>query len=126
MSKRTPPPVGTGVVTIITVLLVLTLSVFSALTLTSARADLALSQTNADTVTAYYKADAEATALYDEFAHRSTDTELDTTIEMTATQSLRLHLTREEGAVKILAWQTVPTEDGMELGEDTLPVWDGN
>lgn len=41
-------------VTVFTVLLVLTLSVFSALTLTSARADLALSRTNARTVSAYY------------------------------------------------------------------------
>ena len=50
-------------VTVFTVLLVLTLSVFSALTLTSARADLALSRTNARTVSAYYAADAEAAAL---------------------------------------------------------------
>ena len=43
--KKSPPPIGIGVVSIMTVLLVLTLSVFSALTLTSARADLSLSQT---------------------------------------------------------------------------------
>lgn len=45
---------GIGVASVITVLLVLTLSVFSALTLSAARADLALSRRNADTVTQYY------------------------------------------------------------------------
>lgn len=54
MSKRAAPPVGIGVITVITILLVLTLSVFSALTLASARADLALSTRNAETVTSYY------------------------------------------------------------------------
>ena len=54
MSKRAAPPVGIGVITVITILLVLTLSVFSALTLASARADLALSKRNAETVTSYY------------------------------------------------------------------------
>ena len=56
-------PVGVGVLTVLTVLLVLTLAVFSALTYTSARADWALSRINADTVTAYYAADAEAARL---------------------------------------------------------------
>lgn len=54
MSKRSSPPVGIGVITVVTILLVLTLSVFSALTLASARADLALSKRNAETVTTYY------------------------------------------------------------------------
>ena len=91
--KKSPPPIGIGVVSIMTVLLVLTLSVFSALTLTSARADLSLSRTNADTVSAYYAADAQAAALYAQFA-AGTDAELETDIPMTDTQSLHLHLVR--------------------------------
>lgn len=61
-------PVGVGVLTVLTVLLVLTLAVFSALTYTSARADWALSRINADTVTAYYAADAEAARLLSGFS----------------------------------------------------------
>ena len=106
-----------------TVLLVLTLSVFSALTLTSARADLSLSQTNADTVSAYYAADAQAAALYAQFA-AGTDDELETDIPMTDTQSLHLHLVRGEDGVEILAWQAVPVEDDGGDG-DHLPVFDG-
>ena len=119
--KKSPPPIGIGVVSIMTVLLVLTLSVFSALTLTSAR--VSLSQTNADTVSAYYAADAQAAALYAQFA-AGTDAELETDIPMTDTQSLHLHLVRGEDGVEILAWQTVPVEDGGGDG-DHLPVFDG-
>lgn len=123
MNKRLPP-IGIGVITVLTVLLVLTLSVFSALTLTSARADLALSKRNAETVSAYYTADAEASRQYAEFA-AGIEPELETIIPMTEYQSLRLHLVREGDSVKILAWQTVvnETEGGQE--ETDLPVWDG-
>ncbi|MCQ4864327.1 hypothetical protein [Pseudoflavonifractor phocaeensis] len=124
MNRKNAPPVGIGVVTVFTVLLVLTLSVFSALTLTSARADLALSRTNARTVSAYYAADAEAAALYEEFA-AGTEVELVADVPMTERQSLHIHLVREGDGVKILAWQTVPLEDGADLGGDSLPVWDG-
>ena len=53
MREKGSSPIGVGVLTVLTVLLVLILAVFSALTYTSARADLALSRTNADTVSAY-------------------------------------------------------------------------
>ncbi|WP_294550776.1 hypothetical protein [uncultured Pseudoflavonifractor sp.] len=121
--KKSPPPIGIGVVSIMTVLLVLTLSVFSSLTLTSARADLSLSQTNAGTVAAYYAADAQAARLYADFLS-GTDDELETDIPMTDTQSLHLHLVRSGDGVEILAWQTVPLEDGGGDG-DHLPVFDG-
>lgn len=116
-------PIGVGVVTILTVLLVLILTIFSALTLSTARADLALSQRNADTVQAYYAADAQAAKLYADFAE-SGDSELETAIPMTDTQSLYLHLTRQDnGSILTLAWQT-QSEEETELDEH-LPVWDG-
>ena len=121
--KKSPPPIGIGVVSIMTVLLVLTLSVFSALTLTSARADLSLSRTNAGTVAAYYAADAQAARLYADFVS-GTDDELEADIPMTDTQSLHLHLVRSGDGVEILAWQTVPAEDSGEDGSH-LNVFDG-
>ena len=121
--KKSPPPIGIGVVSIMTVLLVLTLSVFSALTLTSALADLSLSRTNDGTVAAYYAADAQAARLYADFVS-GTDDELEADIPMTDTQSLHLHLVRSGDGVEILAWQTVPVEDDSGDG-DHLPVFDG-
>lgn len=124
MDKRSTPPVGIGVSSILTVLLTLTLAVFSALTLTSAQADLALSRINADTVTAYYAADCEAAQLYKEFA-AGDEAELLADVPMTESQVLRVHLVREADGVRVLAWQTVPLEAEMEFEEPTLPVWGG-
>ena len=119
-------PVGVGVLTVLTVLLVLTLAVFSALTYTSARADWALSRINADTVTAYYAADAEAARLLSGFSAGSAE-ELEATLPMTEAQSLRIHLARRaDGTVAVLAWQTVPAQGEDAPAEaDPLPVFDG-
>ena len=114
--KKSPPPIGIGVVSIMTVLLVLTLSVFSALTLS-------LSRTNPGAVAASYAADAQAARLYADFVS-GTDDELEADIPMTDTQSLHLHLVRSGDGVEILAWQTVPVEDDSGDG-DHLPVFDG-
>ena len=98
-------PVGVGVLTVLTVLLVLTLAVFS-------RADWALSRINADTVAAYYAADAEAARLLSGFSTGSEE-ELEATLPMTEAQSLRIHLARRaDGTVAVLAWQTVPAQGG--------------
>jgi hypothetical protein len=120
---RESSPMGVGVVTILTVLLVLCLTVFSALTLSTARSDLALSHRNADTVRAYYEADAQAARLYADFTGGDVP-ELETAIPMTETQSLYLHLIRQaDGSVLTLAWRT-QAEEETEL-DDHLPVWDG-
>lgn len=122
MGKRDESPMGIGVASVFTVLMVLALSVFAVLTLTSARADLALSRINADTVRAYYAADSAAAELYEKFA-AGTEAELQAEVPMTANQVLRVHLAREGDAVRVLAWQVVTLEG--ETGEMDLPVWDG-
>ena len=120
--KNQSGPIGTGVISILTVLLVLTLSVFAALTLASARADLALSQRSAQMVSAYYQADAQAAALYAQFAAGTEET-LEQTIPMTEHQALRLRLARgADGSVEILEWRTVASEPESD---GHLPVWDG-
>ncbi len=124
MDEKRSSPIGVGVLTILTVLLVLTLAVFSALTYTSARADLALSQRNADMVTAYYAADSEARKLQAEFA-QGLDDELEATLPMTGAQSLYIHLAREGGEVRVLAWKTVPAQEEGQYEPPHLPVFDG-
>lgn len=120
-------PVGVGIITILTVLLVLCLTIFSALTLSSARADLALSERSAETVQAYYHADAQAAQLYAEFV-AGDSSEMEATIPMTDTQSLYLHLVRQGTGrqVEILAWRTTAAQSGETVDiDDTLPVWNG-
>ena len=122
MKRSAASPVGVGVISVITVLLVLTLSLFAALSVATAQADLALSRKNADTVTAYYQADAQAAELYAAFAAGNEPT-LEAVLPITDQQSLLLRLVRtEEGDVEILAWQTQTQELPPEEG---LPVWTG-
>lgn len=126
--KPLPSPIGVGVITLITVLLVLCLTIFSILTYSSAKADLQLSQVNADAVSAYYAADSQAAELYAEFA-AGTDAELDTTLSVSDTQNLHLHLVRNaDGTVSILAWNTSAVSDSTEITfeDDFLPVWLGD
>ena len=130
MKRHEPTPIGIGVISILTVLLVLVLSVFAALALASARADLALSRKNAETVTAQEDqqikakraADAQAAQLYANFA-AGTEESLEETIPMTEHQALVLRLERTaEGAVRVLEWRTVAIEPELD---EHLPVWDG-
>lgn len=121
--EKTKLPTGVGVLTILTVLLVLVLAIFSVLTLTTARADWSLSQTNAQAVRDYYAADAQAVLAERRF-DESGGAEWEQTIPVNDAQSLYIHLIRtDSGAVERLAWQTVPTGTAEETAP--LPVWDG-
>jgi hypothetical protein len=126
MSEENSSPVGVGIITIFMILMVLCLSTFTALAFTSARADYRLSQINADTVAAYYAADAEGAGLAADFAGGMA-AELEQTIVMTDTQSLYIHLIRNaDGSVTTLAWKTMAADDGSSWGNDSLGVWDGD
>lgn len=122
MSRRENSPVGVGVLTVLTILLVVILAVFSALTYASARADRNLSRINADTVTAWYAADAQAAALLEEFEAGSEET-LEATLPMTERQSLYVRFQREaDGTVTVLDWRTVTAEEEADVGSN-LPVY---
>jgi len=122
VSEKGNSPVGVGVLTVLTVLLVLVLAVFSALTYATAQADLSLSRINADTVTAWYAADAQAAALLEEFEAGSEET-LEATLPMTERQSLYVRFQREaDGTVTVLDWRTVTAEEETDVGSN-LPVY---
>ena len=120
---------GVGLITIITVLLVLTLSIFSALSLATARADLALSRINAKTVQAYYDADRTAVGRYAAFA-AGDETSLEEMIPIDGEQFLHLSLSRiptgsQAGGVSIDHWEVVHrTPDESEI-QDEWDLWDG-
>lgn len=124
--EKASSPIGVGVLTIMTVLLVLALAVFAVLTFASARADLALSRTNAETVTAYYEADTEAKRQQEAFL-AGIDESYEATIPMSEAQSLYIHLRREQdGSCTVLAWKTVPADGTGEINiGGGMNVWDG-
>jgi flagellar basal body-associated protein FliL len=57
---------GVGIITLVTIMVVLLLAAFSVLSLVSARSDLRLSEMSTTQVQSYYAADSEATAWYAE------------------------------------------------------------
>lgn len=125
MNKQNHSPMGAGVLTILTILLVLMLAIFSALTFASARADLSLSQINADTVTAYYEADAKAALLAHEFA-LGTEEVLEADIPFTELQNLHIKLKRTgTGGFEILAWNVISSEAATRIEAPAMDVWDG-
>ena len=86
--NRQNPLFGIGGVTLLTVLLVLALTMFAVLTLSSAQADMRLSVKNAQTVEAYYAADsriarlqAQAAALWPNAQPRPAAEELQSALE---------------------------------------------
>ena len=133
MDRRQESPFGVGIITIITVLLVLTLSIFAALTLTTAKADLALSEINAETVQSYYAADREAAQRYAAFASvfsPEAKAELDEWIPMEGNQSLHIALGRipsgaVEGGVAIEHWEVVAGGPDESEIQDQWNLWDG-
>ena len=121
--KKQSSAIGVGAITILNILLVVMLCVFSVLTLSSARADMALSKRSADSVEAYYAADAEAVRLYRAFAEGS-EPELETEVPAGDRQTIRLHFARAaDGEPEILAWQLVPAAQNAD--SLTLNVWGG-
>ena len=124
MSKaRNTAHAGLGIITIINILLVLCLAVFSTLTLSSARSDAALSKINAEAAGAYYRADAAAAKLAAEFIG-GTGTELIEAIPITEYQNLNIHLVRnDDGTIDVLEWSSGANEDSvLSYTEDTLPL----
>ncbi len=123
MNKQSDSPVGVGVITIMMILVVLSLSTFSALTLFSARADLKLSQVNANNVALYYEAENVANRLVAEF-EQGLDDSLMEQIPISDRQELKIHLERaKDGGVKILEWSV-----GVIAQEELvahLPIWGG-
>ncbi len=123
MNSKENSPVGVGVLTVFMVLLVLTLSTFATLTLTSAQADMRLSEINADTVTGYYAADALASADYASFVS-GLDEEFQAEYPISDAQVLSVHLQRQlDGSIKILRWQAMSPDVAETQLDDILDVW---
>ena len=125
MREKMSSPMGSGVIAIITILLVLILAIFSTLTLSTARADLALAQRGADTVSDYYAADGAARALLREF-RSGNEPRFEMIVPMNEMQGIYVHAERQEdGTLSILAWQAVLLDDFSSYADRNLPVWTG-
>ena len=112
-SKRNAPPmVGTS--SLLIIFAVLCLTVFSLLTLSTAKADQRLSAVSADTVTAYYAADLQAETILAQL--RSGQIPEGVTVDgsvysytckISETQTLIVEVSLVENSWEILRWQSV-------------------
>ncbi len=124
MKDTIAAPVGVGVISCITILLVLMLSVFSCLTLSTARADDALAQRGAETVSSYYQADRKARQLSQAVIQGEAD-KLETIVPMNDRQGLLVNLQRRpDGTIQVNEWRMVLRE-AFDDQEQLLPVWSG-
>ena len=122
MNKQ--PPFGLGILTLVTMLLVVSLSVLSLLAYLTARNDALLTQAHAQSMQSYYAADAKAVLLYEQFQAES-DAFFSECIPFSTSQALRITFERRLGhEVAIVAWQTESI-----LDEDVSPplnIWSGD
>lgn len=133
MSKHRPfsPPVVVGAVSLITVFAVLCLVVFSLLSLSTAQANMRLSDTSAAAVYDYYRADAKAEQLLaclragevPEGVQDSGNGIYRYGCPISDTQLLAVEVSVAGTEFTILRWQAVSTAEWT--ADDAIPVWDG-
>ena len=141
--------VNIGSSSLILIFIILCLSVFGLLSLTSARSDLALAQKNAQAVQGYYEADTmgeqfvqmvdqalqvsenaeQLKAALGSYYQKNTETGADlavTDITMERGQILHIELALEpeEKRYEVLTWKVFNAEE-YEI-DDSMPVWTGN
>ena len=122
MREKVSGSVGVGLISILTILLVLVLAIFSCLTLSTAQGDYSLAKLGANTVSSYYKADSQAQTIYAAF-REGQEQELETVVAIDGLQGIRISLERQAGgSVLVRAWQRVTLQDFSAYADRKLPV----
>ena len=128
MKRKSDISSAVGAGSLLTIFAVLCMSVFSLLTLTSARADLRLSDAGAEMVSAYYAADCEAEEIFAKLrqgeevpqAQRNGDC-WQYTCRISDNQTLEVTLRCQQGQWEVLRWQVAAQMP--EEPDGYLPVW---
>jgi len=128
--KRTDAPVAVGGSSLLVIFIVLCLTVFVMLSLSSVQADGRLSKAAAEAVRAYYEADCEAEEILAQLRQGTVPETVSVSgnryyYECTVTDTQKLVVEAEitDGEYRILRWQTESTLLWQE--DDTLQLWDG-
>ncbi len=128
--RRTDAPPAVGGSSLLVIFIVLCLTVFAMLSLSSVQADGRLSTASAEAVGAYYDADCEAEAILaqlrqgivPEGVFREGNRYL-YECEVSDTQKLVVEAEVNGAEYRILRWQTEPVVSWQD--EEVLNVWDG-
>lgn len=129
--KKSDTPTAVGGSSLLVIFVILCLTVFAVLSLSSVRADGRLSEASAEAVRDYYTADCEAEEILAQL--RAGIVPEGVTAEgnryryecvVSETQKLVVEAEVTEETYRILRWQTESAVQWQE--KDELPVWDGN
>lgn len=128
--KRTDTPAAVGGSSLLVIFIVLCLTVFAMLSLSSVQADGRLSKASAKAVHAYYEADCEAEEILAQLRQGTVPEQVTVSgnryyyeCAVTDTQKLVVEAEINGGDYRILRWQTESTLLWQE--DDTLQLWDG-
>lgn len=128
--KRTDTPAAVGGISLLVIFIVLCLTVFALLSLSSVQADGRLSTASAEAVRAYYAADCEAEEILAQLRQGNIPEEVAVSgnrycyeCVVTDTQKLVVEAEITGEDYRILRWQTESTL--LWQGDDGLQLWDG-
>ena len=126
--KRFSPPV-VGISSSLVIFTVLCLTVFALLSLSTVQAEKRLSQSSAQAVENYYRADCQAETIFAQLRAGALPREVTLaqgvyrySVPIGEELTLQVELTRVEDRWKVLRWQALAPERELV---DGLPVWDG-
>ena len=128
--KGTAPILTVGGPSVVMIFVMLCLTVLGVLSLASANSDLRLARRTADSVAAYYEADAEAQARLLTLQKRAaageilTGEELSFSIPCGSYHSLQVSLTQHGNLLSVIQWQSVQSGD-LNYDGQPLNVWQG-
>ncbi len=121
---------GVGICSLLTVILVLCLSIFAALCLSSANAEKRLSESYAQSIEAYYSAENEAELILASLRQGqlpegvTLDGEIYTySCEISEGRSLYVAVKITDGEYEIINWQGI--NDSSWESDDSLDLWEG-
>ena len=127
-SRFSPPKVGAA--SLLVIFTVLCLAIFSLLSLSTALADRRLSDAAAQTVQAYYEADAQAELLFARLRAGERPEQVQVSgnrysyvCPVSGKQQLQVLLQQEGENWTVLRWQLQTIE--TQASDAALPVWDG-
>lgn len=117
--------INIGAPSLVLLFLVLCLSAFGLLALSSAQSDLSMAQRGAQSVRDYYQADQKGQQWVQQMSQRMDEIHPSTDIPMERGQALHIELSlnSHEQAYEVEAWY-VYNQDSLEI-DTSLPVWDG-
>ncbi len=114
---------GLGLASLLTAILLICMTVFSTLCLSSARADKRLSDSYCDSISDYYAAENEANRRLAQLRREGNIGEHELSVAISEGRELSISVVITAEGYEIIRWQAISTD--VWEADDSLPVWKG-